>query len=83
MQAISLRGRSDPSADVAVNKTDTPSRRSRPLPRRTTQPELTPQERRRQIVTILSAALASMPPAVAIPPESSPKNSLEVSQESP
>ena len=51
-----------------------------PRPRRTAQPELTPQQRRQQIVTILSTALASMPPAAAIPHEFDPEDSLESSQ---
>jgi hypothetical protein len=50
-----------------------------PRPRRNAPPELTPQQRRQQIVTILSAALTAMPPAAAIPHESGPENSLEFS----
>ena len=51
-----------------------------PRPRKNPQPEMTPQQRRQQIVMILTAALASMPPAIAIPHDSGRENSLEFSQ---
>ena len=51
------------------------------MPRqRTAGPALTPRERREQVVAILSDALASMPPALAISHETALGDSPESSQ---
>ena len=44
------------------------------MPKRRNRTDLTPRERREQIVTILSRALVRMPGALQIPPESDGEN---------
>ena len=48
--------------------------------------ELTPYQRRKEVVAILSTALASMPPVISIPPEAPPdidvRNSPDSSRKS-
>jgi len=43
-----------------------------PRSRKNAPPELTPEQRRRQVVMILSTGLVAMSPAVAVPPDFSP-----------
>lgn len=47
-----------------------------PRPKRVV-PQIPPQERRREVVAILSKGLACMPIALAVPPTSGPEDSPE------
>lgn len=54
-----------------------------PRPKRPIGPLLAPDERRREVVAILSKCLACMPLALALPPTDGPEDSPESSTFSP